>query len=185
MVMSPLRLLVRQLCQRLVPLLCAGILILGLATPSQADPDRSPGRPEVAERLGAIATQMEEIRLCNRPGCRYKDIDFKVLDPDASSGSDVLYRGVIDAVIDRPADTVDKAHYNLEFRQDRWHLVSGEELSDVSSFFFSGDTFEVFSSYSGRTRVDKLANASPKLRVGYRVLYQRVTDQGVERLEEG
>ncbi len=179
--MSPLRLLVRQLCQQLVPLLYAGILLLGLAAaPSQAASDRS----EVTERLGAIAIQMEEVRLCNRPGCRYKDIDFKVLDPDASSEPDVLYRGVIDAVIDRPADTVDKAHYNLEFRQDRWHLVSGEELSDVSSFFFSGDTFEVFSSYSGRTRVDKLANASPKLRVGYRVLYQRITDQGVERREE-
>ncbi|NJL99116.1 MAG: hypothetical protein HC924_10030 [Synechococcaceae cyanobacterium SM2_3_2] len=154
-----------------------GIVVAALS-PEIGDPG---GREEVTQRLASIATQMELVRLCNRPGCRYKDIHFQVLDPDQSSGGTIEYRGVIDAVIDRPADTIDKAHYRFEFRQGRWHLMGGEEISDVSSFVFEEDTYEVFSSYSGRSRLDKLANASPKLRVGYRALYQRVMDQGEER----
>jgi len=182
---------------RFIFITCLGILVIGswgcfspavqasptggipIATlsPESGDPERE----DVSQRLASIATQMELVRLCNRPGCRYKDIQFQVLDPDQSSGATIEYRGVIDAVIDRPADTIDKAHYRFEFRQGRWHLMGGEEISDVSSFVFEGDTYEVFSSYSGRTRMDKLANASPKLRVGYRALYQRVMNQGEER----
>ena len=183
--------------QRFALIACLGILILGswgcFSPPVQARPAGGilvavvsseagdPMQEEATQRLASIATQMELVRLCNRPGCRYKDIHFQVLDPDQSSGATIQYRGVIDAVIDRPADTIDKAHYRFEFWQGRWHLMGGEEISDVSSFVFEGDTYEVFSSYSGRTRIDKLANASPKLRVGYRALYQRVMDQGEER----
>lgn len=55
----------------------------------------------------------------------------------------------------------------------------GEEVSDVSSFFFEGDTYEVFSAYGSRK--GKLADASSSLRVGYRELYYRVFDRGQER----
>lgn len=177
--MSPSRLshLSRRILGSLLLLVLMIVLVLD-------PPAWAATRDEASQRLGAIAAQMEDVRLCSRPGCRYKDIQFDLLDPDESSATNVEYRGVIDAIIDRPADTLDKAHYSFEFRDGRWQLLGGEELSDVSSFVFEGDTYEVFSSYSGRSRVEKIANASPNLRVGYRALYLRLMDQGQERLED-
>ncbi len=132
------------------------------------------------QRLEAIAAEMESVRLCNRAGgCRYSDIQVHV---SSTSDPTVPYLGTIDAGITRPADYPDKAHYNFEFREGAWHLLGGEEVSDVSSFFFNDDAYEVFSSYSGRTRVDKLSNARPGVRIGYKALYYRVMDHGLERL---
>ncbi|MEN9232145.1 MAG: hypothetical protein Q6L68_14695 [Thermostichus sp. DG02_5_bins_236] len=134
------------------------------------------------QRLEIIGKAMESIRLCNRPNCRYRDISVEVrpvlgteTDPTAE------YEGTINAIIDRPSGSLDKAHYRLQFRQGHWQLLGGEEVSDVSSFFFEGDTYEVFSTYSTRSRKEKLADARSSLRVGYRELYYRVFDQGQER----
>ncbi len=134
------------------------------------------------QRLEAIAQAMESIRLCNRPNCRYRDISVEVR-PVSGTETDpsVEYEGTINAIIDRPSGTLDKAHYRLQFRQGHWQLLGGEEVSDVSSFFFEGDTYEVFSAYSNRSRKEKLADAHSSLRVGYRELYYRVLDQGQER----
>lgn len=132
---------------------------------------------EAEQRLHTIATQMETIRFCRRAsGCKYRDITVQVR-PDTS----VPFVGEIDAIMDRPSAVLDKAHYRFQFQEGRWHLMGGEELSDVSSFFFDGDEYEVFSSYSARTRINTLSNASSTLRVGYRDLYYQVLDQGVER----
>jgi hypothetical protein len=132
------------------------------------------------QRLEAIAEAMRSIRLCNRPNCRYRDIAVEVSVHDG--GAEPFYEGSIDAIIDRPSGSLDKAHYRLQFRQGRWQLLGGEEVSDVSSFFFEGDTYEVFSAYGTRSHKAKLADASSNLRVGYRELYYRVFDQGQERL---
>ncbi|MDX2273592.1 MAG: hypothetical protein NW237_16800 [Cyanobacteriota bacterium] len=138
-------------------------------------------REEAEQRLAVIAQAMESIRLCNRPGCRFLQINSQVHPQDAEQPSPI-YTGEINAIIDRPAATLDKAHYQLEFREGRWRLLGGEELSDVSSFFFDGDEYEVFSSYSGRTRIEKLQNASPNLRIGYGALYFQIMQAGVEKL---
>lgn len=132
---------------------------------------------EAKQRLQTIATQMESIRFCRRSsGCKYRDITVEVR-PDTRTP----FVGEINAIMDRPSAVLDRAHYQFEFKQDRWHLLGGEELSDVSSFFFEGDEYEVFSSYSARTRIAKLSNASATLRVGYKDLYYQVLDRGVER----
>ncbi len=160
------------------------------ASESLSTPDLArsvPIQSQARERLELIAQGMESIRLCNRlGGCRYDNITINVtpvvnvtLIDDPSSTA--LYQGTIDADITRPADYPDKAHYNFKFVNNHWQLLGGEEVSDVSSFSFNGDQYEVFSSYSGRTRVDKLANARSTLRIGYRALYYRVMDQGLER----
>lgn len=146
-----------------------------LHPPQIASASITPGEAE--QRLQTIAAQMETIRFCKRnSGCKYRDIRVTV-----KPGDKTLFVGEIDAIMDRPSAVLDKAHYLFEFTQDRWHLLGGEELSDVSSFFFEGDEYEVFSSYSARTRIAKLRNASPTLRVGYKDLYYQVLDQGVER----
>ncbi|MCF2971488.1 hypothetical protein L1047_09810 [Synechococcus sp. Nb3U1] len=134
------------------------------------------------QRLEAIGEAMQTIRLCNRPNCRYRDISVEVR-PILGTDTDptLEYEGTINAIIDRPSGSLDKAHYRLQFRQGRWQLLGGEEVSDVSSFFFEGDTYEVFSTYSTRSRKEKLADARSSLRVGYRELYYRVFDQGQER----
>ncbi|MGQ9836884.1 MAG: hypothetical protein ACUVRV_02680 [Cyanobacteriota bacterium] len=134
------------------------------------------------QRLEAIAEAMQTIRLCNRPNCRYRDISVEVR-PILGTDTDPLleYEGTIKAIIDRPSGNLDKAQYRLAFRGGHWQLLGGEEISDVSSFFFEGDTYEVFSTYSTRSRKEKLADARSSLRVGYRELYYRVFDQGQER----
>ncbi|MGY2802750.1 hypothetical protein [Thermostichus sp. MS-CIW-37] len=137
------------------------------------------------QRLEAIAEAMRSIRLCNRPNCRYRDIAVDVWPVDISipnGGAEPFYEGSIDAMIDRPSGSLDRAHYRLQFRQGRWQLLGGEEVSDVSSFFFEGDTYEVFSAYGTRSHKAKLADAGSNLRVGYRELYYRVFDRGQERL---
>jgi hypothetical protein len=163
-----------------------------LAGPAQVSPqlvrDSDSERFSLAEarqRLEAIAEVMRSIRLCNRPNCRYRDIAVDVWPVDISipnGGAEPFYEGSIDAMIDRPSGSLDKAHYRLQFRQGRWQLLGGEEVSDVSSFFFEGDTYEVFSAYGTRSHKAKLADAGSNLRVGYRELYYRVFDRGQERL---
>jgi hypothetical protein len=151
-----------------------------VALPLQLDP-----LAEAQQRLETIGEAMRSIRLCNRPNCRYRDISVEVRPATVSvgdSGAEHLYEGTINAIIDRPSGSLDKAHYQLRFHQGRWQLLGGEEVSDVSSFFFEGDTYEVFSTYSTRSRKEKLADARSSLRVGYRELYYRVFDQGQERL---
>jgi hypothetical protein len=130
------------------------------------------------ERLHTIGVAMESLRFCKRATCRYRDIQVTV---EPLSDPDVPYRGFIQATIVRPSDVEDQARYRLEFRDHHWHLLSGEEVSDVSSFFFEGDEYEVYSSYSGRTRREKLAEASRGLRVGYRDIYYRILENGIER----
>ncbi|MEN9225586.1 MAG: hypothetical protein Q6M54_08950 [Thermostichus sp. DRC_bins_24] len=138
---------------------------------------------EAQQRLETIGEAMRSIRLCNRPNCRYRDISVEVQPVDSSTGAESgpEYEGTINAIIDRPSGSLDRAHYRLRFHQGRWQLLGGEEVSDVSSFFFEGDTYEVFSTYSTRSRKEKLADARSSLRVGYRELYYRVFDQGQER----
>lgn len=134
------------------------------------------------QRLKAIGEAMQTIRLCNRPNCRYRDISVEVRPISGTDTDPTLeYEGTINAIIDRPSGSLDKARYQLRFHQGRWQLLGGEEVSDVSSFFFEGDTYEVFSTYSTRSRKEKLADARSSLRVGYRELYYRVFDQGQER----
>ncbi len=186
-----LRSLLSLLCHpvlRLFRLLIAVALLLAIwgqsvgATPVQDPqsaqiPSDSIMQMEAEQRLQTIAARMESIRFCKRSrGCKYRDIRVTV-----KPGDKTPFVGEIDAIMDRPSAVLDKAHYLFEFTQDRWHLLGGEELSDVSSFFFEGDEYEVFSSYSARTRIAKLGNASPTLRVGYKDLYYQVLDHGVER----
>ncbi len=167
-----------------------GLVLLGscwgapaLAAYSTPEPTPAASPPalvslaEAQRRLEAIAEAMRSIRLCNRPNCRYRDISVEVR---PIAGAELPeYEGRIDATIDRPSGSLDKARYRLRFHGGRWQLLGGEEVADVSSFFFEGDTYEVFSSY-GRRKA-KLADASSSLRVGYRELYYRVFDQGQER----
>ncbi|MFQ3612522.1 MAG: hypothetical protein SNJ68_02255 [Cyanobacteriota bacterium] len=134
------------------------------------------------QRLETIGKAMQTIRLCNRPNCRYRDISVEVRPILGTDRDPTLeYEGTINAIIDRPSGSLDKAQYRLAFRGGHWQLLGGEEVSDVSSFFFEGDTYEVFSTYSTRSRKEKLADARSSLRVGYRELYYRVFDQGQER----
>ncbi len=130
-------------------------------------------------RLQHIADDMKFIRFCGRATCQFKDIEVKVTPDNAAPG---LLLGRIDAVMDRPSTMLDLAHYNFAFDGDRWALLGGEELSDVSSFSFNGDSYTVYSAYSGRTRTAKLDSADSNLRVGYRDLYYLTLDRGVERL---
>lgn len=137
---------------------------------------------EASERLGKIAEKMQRVRLCNRSaGCRYRDITFDAIPSEAQDDPEVLYTGSISALIERPAGIFDQARYRFQFKGDRWELLGGEEVADVSSFFFEGDHYEVFSSYSSRIRMGKLKDASRNLRVGYRDLYYEVMDSGQER----
>lgn len=139
-----------------------------------------PARAEVTQRLQAIADELPFIRFCNRATCRYKDIELSVTPLSMAAG---MYEGEITAVMDRPSTTIDKARYRFEFDGDRWHLLGGDELSDVSSFLFNGDTYEVYSAYSGRTRTAKLKSADTALRVGYRDIYYLLMKEGVERVK--
>ncbi len=133
------------------------------------------------ERLQAIGEAMRSIRLCNRPNCRYRDISVEVRPIKSDTDPTLEYEGIINALIDRPSGSLDKARYRLQFRGGRWQLLGGEEISDVSSFVFEGETYEVFSTYGTRSRKEKLADARSSLRVGYRDLYYRILDQGRER----
>ena len=92
------------------------------------------------------------------------------------------YTGRIDALLDRPSTMLDLAHYNFAFEGDRWTLLGGEELSDVSSFSFTGSQYDVYSAYNGRSFSSNLANSDSSLRVGYRDLYFIVMDAGLERM---
>ncbi|MEM9511817.1 MAG: hypothetical protein AAFY57_15120 [Cyanobacteria bacterium J06642_2] len=139
-----------------------------------------PSRATVTQRLQAIADELEFVRFCNRASCRYRDIEVSVSPVSMEAG---MYEGEITAVMDRPSTTIDKARYRFEFDGDRWRLLGGEELSDVSSFFFSGEDYEVYSAYSGRTRLAKLQNADTSLRVGYRDIYFLLMKDGVERVK--
>ncbi len=130
-------------------------------------------------RLQKIAENMKFIRFCGRATCQFKDIKVNVT-PSESEPGQLL--GRIDAVMDRPSTMLDLAHYNFAFAGDRWTLLGGEELSDVSSFTFDGDSYTVYSSYSGRSRTSKLDSANSNLRVGYRDLYYNTLDRGLERL---
>ncbi|MEM9567921.1 MAG: hypothetical protein AAF974_06395 [Cyanobacteria bacterium P01_E01_bin.34] len=130
-------------------------------------------------RLQQIADDMKFIRFCSRATCQFKDIEVKVTPNESASGQ---LLGRIDAVMDRPSTMLDLAHYNFAFAGDRWELLGGEELSDVSSFSFNGDSYTVYSAYSGRTRTAKLDSADSNLRVGYRDLYYLTMDRGVERV---
>ncbi|NJK72792.1 MAG: hypothetical protein HC926_06025 [Synechococcaceae cyanobacterium SM2_3_60] len=153
------------------------VLMLLLMPPALAESPAALG--DVQSRLDAIVSEMAYVRFCKRTTCRYKDIEVNLLSTD---DPDMPYKATIDAIMDRPSTMVDKAHYLLEFQDDRWHLIGGEELSDVSSFVFAGDEYEVFSSYSGRTRISHLSNADSTLRVGYRDLYYLIMNEGEERV---
>ena len=166
------------------PALAAQSSLSPAAEPTQESPQlvRDSGAEhfslaEARQRLEAIAEAMRSIRLCSRPNCRYRDISVEVR--PIAGAEPPEYEGRIDAAIDRPSGSLDRAHYRLRFRGGRWQLLGGEEVSDVSSFFFEGDTYEVFSAYGSRK--GKLADASSSLRVGYRELYYRVFDRGQER----
>lgn len=130
-------------------------------------------------RLQKIAEDMKFIRFCSRATCQFKDIKVEVTSSD-NNPEQLL--GRIDAVMDRPSTMLDLAHYNFLFDGDRWTLLGGEELSDVSSFTFDDDSYTVYSSYSGRSRTSKLDSADSNLRVGYRDLYYQTLDRGAERL---
>lgn len=130
-------------------------------------------------RLQQIADDMKFIRFCSRATCQFKDIEVNVTPGEAASGQ---LLGRIDAIMDRPSTMLDLAHYNFAYSGDRWELLGGEELSDVSSFSFTGDSYTVYSAYSGRTRTAKLDSADSNLRVGYRDLYYLTMDRGVERI---
>ena len=132
-----------------------------------------------AARLQNIADDMKFIRFCSRATCQFKDIEVKVT-PDEAAPGQLL--GRIDAIMDRPSTMLDLAHYDFAFAGDRWELLGGEELSDVSSFAFDGDSYTVYSAYGGRTRTSKLDSADSNLRVGYRDLYYLTLDSGMERL---
>ncbi len=152
----------------------------GLAAQESPEPAQWVSLAEAQQRLEAIAEAMHSIRLCNRPNCRYRDISVEVR--PIAGVEPPQYEGKIEATLDRPSGSLDKARYRLQLQGGRWHLLGGEEVSDVSSFFFEGDTYEVFSAYGTRSRKARLADASSNLRVGYRELYYRVFDQGQERL---
>ena len=130
-------------------------------------------------RLQQIAGDMKFIRFCGRATCQFKDIKVDVVSDETAPGQLI---GRIDAIMDRPSTMLDLAHYNFAFSGDRWSLLGGEELSDVSSFTFDGDSYTVYSSYSGRSRTAKLDSADSNLRVGYRDLYYNTLDRGKERL---
>jgi hypothetical protein len=150
---------------------------------STLEPAQGVSLAEARQRLEAIAEAMRSIRLCNRPNCRYRDISVEV--HPIAGAEPPEYEGRIDATIDRPSGSFDRARYRLRFQGGRWQLLGGEEVSDVSSFFLEGDSYEVFSAYGTRSRKARLADASSRLRVGYRELYYRVFDQGQERLAAG
>ena len=132
-------------------------------------------------RLQHIADDMKFIQFCGRATCQFKDIEVNVTSDEGASGQ---LLGRIDAIMDRPSTMLDLAHYNFAFDGERWALLSGEELSDVSSFSFNGDSYTVYSAYSGRTRSAKLDSADSNLRVGYRDLYYLTLDRGIERLAQ-
>lgn len=165
-------------------LLALGLLLAVVSSSVGATPVISSGstpEAEVTQRLQQIAAQMDSIRFCRRnSGCKYRDVRVTVRPTETGE-----FVGEIDAIMDRPSAVLDQAHYQFKFQENRWRLLGGEELSDVSSFFFEGDEYEVFSSYSARTRIGKLSTASANLRVGYRDLYYQVLDRGVERDPQG
>ncbi|WP_017327425.1 hypothetical protein [Synechococcus sp. PCC 7336] len=136
---------------------------------------------QATARLQAIAEEMKQIRFCNRSTCRFREIEVDVA---AAEDGSALYTGRIDARLDRPSAMLDVAHYNLAFEGDRWTLLGGEELSDVSSFSFAGSDYHVYSAYNGRSFSSNLANSNSSLRVGYRDLFFSVMDGGLERIAD-
>ncbi|MEM8716621.1 MAG: hypothetical protein AAF268_01670 [Cyanobacteria bacterium P01_A01_bin.3] len=170
--------------QTLVRFLRALVLVAVLTVGSGLGGQRvtaleTPAIEMATARLQQIANDMKFIRFCSRATCQFKDIEVKVTPDEAASGQ---LLGRIDAIMDRPSTMLDLAHYNFAFSGDRWELLGGEELSDVSSFSFNGDSYTVYSAYSGRTRTAKLDSADSNLRVGYRDLYYLTMDRGVERV---
>jgi hypothetical protein len=135
-------------------------------------------------RLQAIADELQFVRFCSRATCMFKDIEVNVSPAPGQSPTGVSYVATIDAIMDRPSTMVDRAHYLFEFKDGSWELLGGEELSDVSSFVFNRDRYELFSSYSPRTRTARLDSADSTLRVGYRDLYYLLMEEGRERLAQ-
>jgi hypothetical protein len=149
-------------------------------TPVTISPSRAQ-QLEATQRLQAIADRMQTIRLCKNSNCRYQNLTTqveRVIDPQHA---DVSYVGFIDAIMDRPSTSLDRAHYQFQFQQGRWHVVGGEELTSGSSIVFQEDEYQFLNPSYGDVTVDKLTNLKRGLWTGYRDLYFKVMDHGQER----
>ncbi|MBD2101287.1 hypothetical protein [Leptolyngbya sp. FACHB-261] len=164
---------------RWVGLMCL-VLTLLWNNPALAATSANPpmSEVEVTARLQDIVNQMQRLRFCSRNSCRYRDLAYQV-----QASPTGLYRASIDAVIDRPSTVIDTGHYELAFANGHWQLLRGEEYTDVSSFSFRGDRYEIESVYSNRSTTGRLSadRADSNVLSGYRALYFDVLKNGVER----
>ncbi len=135
---------------------------------------------EATVRLETIVAQMRRLRFCSRDSCRYRELSYSL-----SARPDGAYQASINAVIDRPSTVIDTGRYELVLSDGRWQLVGGEELTDVSSFNFQGDRYEIESVYSNRSATGRLTpeRADSNILSGYRALYYEVLQNGIERLQ--
>ncbi|MEI6430164.1 MAG: hypothetical protein WCO45_17535, partial [Pseudanabaena sp. ELA607] len=64
-----------------------------------------------------------------------------------------------------------------------WHLIKGEEFTDVADFVFIGDRYEIYGVHSNRVQRGTL-NPDPSesnIKAGYASLYYQVLDQGWQK----
>lgn len=150
-------------------LLLVAFLCLGAAKPAP--------EAEARTRLTRIIDSMAEVRFCQSNRCKFRSIYWQV---KKSTTAGQPYEGLIRAEIVRPSNTVDKARYEFDFIDNRWQLMSGTETTDVNDTTYVADTYEVNSVY-GRTPV-KGKLSSSDLQTGYRMLYERILNQGKEKI---
>lgn len=127
-------------------------------------------------RIEAIKEQMQKLRFCFNDSCFFRSLKLTIESPTQAT---------IAAAIDRPAGVMvnDTAEYHFSLIDDKWHLTSGEEYTDVADYSYKGSNYEIYSVHSSRVVSGNLDSLSPLsgLKSGYLAIYNKVLQRGEER----
>lgn len=164
----------------IVCLICLGITFaINFAENVAAAP--APSGTQIVERFENIRNKMAKLRFCNNESCFYRNVSSKVIPP---TDKNPHYTAEISAAVERPSSSPDLADYHFVYANDLWHLVKGEEFTDVADYVFIGDRYEIYSVHNSHTLKGELAKAKEDsgIKSGYLPLYYEVLDHGNERV---
>jgi hypothetical protein len=153
---------------------------------------------DLVESLEVIKQKMAKARFCYNESCTYRNITSKIMPPATAHEP---YTATISAAISRPSASPDLADYHFAYEPvgravnngqthalneptaQHWHLIKGEEFTDVADFVFIGDHYEIYGVHSNRVQRGTL-NPDPSesnIKAGYASLYYQVLDQGWQK----
>ncbi len=155
---------------------------------------------DLVESLELIKQKMAKARFCYNESCVYRNITSKITPP---ARDDQPYTATISAAMSRPSASPDLADYHFVYepliyesaanesaanqkssnQKRTWHLVKGEEFTDVADFVFVGDHYEIYGVHSNRVQRGNLTPdiSESNIKAGYLTLYYQILDQGWQR----